>query len=234
MHARRRWWLGVVAMALGGCAGAGTQGERAATSDAPSTAAASTRVTASSTTGATSSTPPVTEVRPSRAPNETTKPRPSSTVSSSLPDLAGPLTDFLPRPGRYTYRVWTPAENDAFLTGPYASNSPYVEQFAGADVVLDGRVVARIELNSLSEQFRATPDAVVLDGVAEFEYFPGPQEMERLIVADEQVLVRRTPSLVAWSWYEDGIVFNVVADNVDPAAADEFVAGATAADRSVP
>jgi hypothetical protein len=50
-----------------------------------------------------------------------------------------------------------------------------VEQFAGADVVLEGRVVARIELNSLSKKVRATADAVVLDGVAEFEYFPGPQ-----------------------------------------------------------
>ena len=78
-------------------------------------------------------------------------------------------------------------------------------------------------------ELHSTPDQVILDNVAKLEYFPGPQTTERLTITDEEVLIRRIPNLVAWSWYEDGILFTVVANGIDPLAAGEFVEAIAAA-----
>ena len=78
-------------------------------------------------------------------------------------------------------------------------------------------------------ELHSTPDQVILDNVATLEYFPGPQTTERLTITDEEVLIRRIPNLVAWSWYEDGILFTVVANGIDPLAAGEFVEAIAAA-----
>ena len=48
-------------------------------------------------------------------------------------------------------------------------------------------------------------------------------------MAGEQVLVRSTPTLTAWSWFEDGISFTAIANEIDPAEANNFVAAVTAA-----
>ena len=75
----------------------------------------------------------------------------------------------------------------------------------------------------LQPHLRTTPDEVVLDGVAAIEYSPDLQTTGRRTIAGERVLVRQIPGLIAWAWYEDGIVFTVVADGIDPVPAADFV-----------
>jgi hypothetical protein len=130
------------------------------------------------------------------------------------------------------YDQWTDAENDAFLAGPFGPPSPFVQQFAGGDVEVDGRPIARIELNLVWPQYQAIADEVVLGVVSENSYVPGPQTTERTVISGEQVLIRRIPTLVAWSWFEDGILFNVVASEIDPLEASNFVAALTITQQS--
>ena len=102
--------------------------------------------------------------------------------------------------------------------------NPFVGRFVGSDVVVDGRPIAWVEMHLLWPQHRTIEDAVVLDVISGITYEPGPQTIERVTMSGEQVLIRRIPALVAWSWFEDGILHNVVASEVDPLEASTFVA----------
>jgi hypothetical protein len=143
------------------------------------------------------------------------------------------LAEAVPSVPGFVYVPWTEAENDAFLAGPYGPpDSQFVEEFAGGDVEADGRLVAWIELHLLWPQYRTIADGVVLDAVSGNTYSPGPQTTEQATISGEQVLIRRTPTLAAWSWFEDGILYNVVANEVDPLPAGNFVAALTAAQQT--
>jgi hypothetical protein len=89
-----------------------------------------------------------------------------------------------------------------------------------------------MEMHPFTEQYRRASDNVVLDEVAKNEYVPGPQTTERVTLAGEHVLIRRIPTLVAWSWFEDGTLYSVVANEVDPTHASNFVAALTAAQQA--
>jgi hypothetical protein len=67
-----------------------------------------------------------------------------------------------------------------------------------------------------------------------YVYGSGPQTTERLILLGEEVLVRRVPRLVAWTWVEDGVVYNVVANGIDPGRAGDFVTALSAVQQGAP
>ena len=159
--------------------------------------------------------PPADDSPPTAPP--TTPPAAPTLVTESLPLLPG-----------YVYVPWTEAENDAFLAGPYGPpDSQFVQRFAGGDVEVDGQVTAWIELHQLWPQYQAIADDVVLNAVSRNSYFPGPQTSEQVTVSGEQVLIRRIPTLTAWLWFHDGILFNVVANEIDPLNVSNFVAALT-------
>ena len=134
----------------------------------------------------------------------------------------------------YAYQPWSDARIDEFLAGPFTPDEldAYVAEFAGIDVAArDGQVIGWIELHRLHSEFLNVPnlDQVVLDTLSGYPYSPGPSTVERLSLVSEEILVRRIPSLAAWTWHEGGIVFNVVANGIDPGAAGEFVVALSAA-----
>jgi hypothetical protein len=122
---------------------------------------------------------------------------------------------------------------NAFFAG---SAFPAVEQFAASDVYRGANFIGRIELYSLEPQVSNAPDLDerVLGLVSTLAYQPGPQTTERLALPGEQVLVRRTPRLVAWTWQQRGVIFNVVADGIDPGEASDFVAVLSAVQQDEP
>jgi hypothetical protein len=156
--------------------------------------------------------------------------QPSDTSTFTVPPTTAPPsptlpTGALPLVPNFAYLPWTQEENDAFFNGPLGTpENPFVQQSVGSDVVVDGRPIARVELHLLWPQHRTIADAVVLDVIAGITYEPGPQTIERVTMSDEQVLIRRIPTLVAWSWFEDGILHNIVTSEVDPLEASNFVA----------
>jgi hypothetical protein len=185
-------------------------------------------------------TQPETTQRAEQSSRESTANLPSSSEPLSMTTIGAPprsseparpstpLIDRLPNVSGFTYVPWTDARIDAFMAGPLTPDEldRYVEQFAAADVEYDGHPVGRVELHHLRPEFRSMPnlDDLVLDLLSEYEYTPGPQSTGRLELGSERVLLRSTPTLVAFTWHEDGIVFSVVADGIDPARAGIFVA----------
>ena len=158
-------------------------------------------------------------------------------ISATTPPSTS-LVDRLPPVPGYAYQPWSDARVDAFLSGPFTPDEldVYVAEFAGLDVVRDGRVIGWIELHLLHPEFHSVPnlDEVVLDTLSGYPYTPGPSTVERLSLVGEEILVRRTPSLAAWTWHEGGIVFNVVADGIDPGGAGDFVVALSAVQQGTP
>jgi hypothetical protein len=148
------------------------------------------------------------------------------------------LVDRLPAAPGYEYQPWSNARLEEFLAGPFTPDEldVYVAEFAGLDVVREGQVIGWIELHLLRPEFQTVPnlDQVVFDTLSGYPYSPGPSTVERLSLGGEEILVRRTPTLVAWTWHEDGIVFNVVADGIDPGEAGEYVVALSAVQHGSP
>jgi hypothetical protein len=146
---------------------------------------------------------------------------PSSIATTSAPPSPNGrlLADvLLPVPG-YTY----PPASQTTGTGEFAE----VEQSAETDVQRNGRIIARMEVDLIEPEYRDASDDQVLDFVADLSYGTGQTEA-RLSLPDEQLLVRRLPDFVAWTWVQSGVVFNVVANGVDPSDAGAFVAALSA------
>ena len=183
---------------------------------------------------ATPTTPPTTSIKaPSTSAAQSTSDAPTSTsvqastTSEGVATASAPsLTDSLPQLEGYTYRPWTQAETDAFVAAPHEGSrpeDPNVQEFAYGDVEHGGQFLGRIELYLLQPELHTTPDEVVLDVVAMLEFSPDLQSTTRQTISGERVLLRQIPGIIAWSWFEDGIVFNVIADGTDPVQAAEFV-----------
>ena len=173
--------------------------------------------------------PPATVPTSTSTTPPTTVPTSTGTTPPASPTL---LTDSLPPLQGYGYAPWSQAQIDAYRAGPFYPGSgvdEFVQEFAAVDVEHNGEYIGWVELYLLRPQYRRGPDDAVLDFVSGYTYSPGPQTTERVTVAGEQVLVRSTPTLTAWSWFEDGISFTAIANEIDPAEANNFVAAVTAA-----
>ena len=83
-----------------------------------------------------------------------------------------------------------------------------------------------------AKEYRDGPDDPVLDFVSGYTYSPWTETAERVTISGEQVLVRRTPNLAAWSWFDEGISFTVLANEIDPVEASNFVVALTAAQQA--
>jgi hypothetical protein len=170
-----------------------------------------------------------------------TPPR-SSTTSADSTTLAAPTAtaaeavDQLPLVPAYEYRSSSRAENDAFLATVPSELSTNVESFTGADVRRGSDLVGALEVYVLRPQLRDMPglDNLVLDTLSGYVFAGGPQTTERLILGGEEVLVRRVPRLVVWTWVEDGVVYSVVANGIDPGRAGDFVTALSAIQQGAP
>ncbi len=146
------------------------------------------------------------------------------------------LGQTLPTVDDYRSLPWGAPRTSEFLTGPFGPGdvSETVQAFGVSDIERDGLDIGRIELAQLIDDLRDAPDDAVLDTVSGYTYTPGPQETRRRVVSGETVLIRRTPMLEAWTWFDNGIIYNVVSDTATAANADEFVTALTASQQSAP
>ena len=179
--------------------------------------------------------PPLWSGRRRRAPVQTTV---TSTVawSDAIAASGESLVQTLPTVDDHRYLPWGAIRTGEFLTGPFGPGdvSETVQTFGGSDIERDGLAIGRIELYQLIDDLRDAPDDAVLDTVSGYTYTPGPQETERRVVSGETILIRRTPMLEAWTWFDNGVIYGVVSDTATAAEADEFVTALIAVQQSAP